>query len=134
MNVEKLHKLLDCEIDKIGAKPELNDAALSNLYKLIDVKKDLTEIAEKEMEMDEIESGNSNRYYDGGNSYRRGGMNMNGGRIYARGGSSRRNYGYTMDSGMGGDEMFDYLEEAMRHASSEQEREAIRQTMMKLDK
>jgi len=136
MNAEKLHKLLDCEIDKIGAKPELNDASLQNLYKLVDVKKDLMEIAEKEMEIEDMESGNSNRYYnyaDNGNSYRRGGMSMNGGRIYARGGSSRRNYGYSMDSG-NGDEMFDYLEEAMRHASSEQEREAIRQTMMKLDK
>ena len=136
MNAEKLHKLLDCEIDKIGAKPDLNDASLQNLYKLVDVKKDLMEIAEKEMELEDMESGNSNRYYnyaDNGNSYRRGGMSMNGGRIYARGGSSRRNYGYSMDSG-NGDEMFDYLEEAMRHASSEQEREAIRQTMMKLDK
>ena len=136
MNAEKLHKLLDCEIDKIGAKPELNDASLQNLYKLVDVKKDLMEIAEKEMEIEDMESGNSNRYYnyaDNGNSYRRGGMSMNSGRIYARGGSSRRNYGYSMDSGSG-DEMFDYLEEAMRHASSEQEREAIRQTMMKLDK
>lgn len=136
MNAEKLHKLLDCEIDKIGAKPELNDASLQNLYKLVDVKKDLMEIAEKEMEIEDMESGNSNRYYnyaDNGNSYRRGGMSMNGGRMYARGGSSRRNYGYSMDSG-NGDEMFDYLEEAMRHASSEQEREAIRQTMMKLDK
>lgn len=136
MNAEKLHKLLDCEIDKIGAKPELNDASLQNLYKLVDVKKDLMEIAEKEMEIEDMESGNSNRYYnyaDNGNSYRRGGMPMNSGRMYARGSSSRRNYGYSMDSG-NGDEMFDYLEEAMRHASSEQEREAIRQTMMKLDK
>ena len=111
---------------------QVGDCVLRAIATALDL--DCTEIAEKEMEMDEMESGNSNRYYDGGNSYRRGGMNMNGGRIYARGGSSRRNYGYTMDSGMGGDEMFDYLEEAMRHASSEQEREAIRQTMMKLDK
>lgn len=124
MNVEKIEKLLDCEIDKIGAKPELNDVSLGNLYKLVDVKKDLLEIAEKEME---LESGNSNRYYDnGGNSYR------GSGRMYTRGGNSYRRYdGYSMD---GGDQMFDHLEEAMRHAGSEQEREAIRQVMMKLDK
>ncbi len=135
MNAEKLHKLLDCEIDKIAAKPELNDATLANLYKLVDVKKDLAEIMKDEMEMDSMEMGNSNRggnsygYYDG-NSYRRGGGNSN--RMYARGGSSRRGYGYSMDGGS--DDMFDCLEEAMMHASSEQEREAIRQTMMKLDK
>ena len=133
MNTEKLHKLLDCEIDKIGAKPELNDATLGNLYKLIDVKKDLLEIAKDEIEIDDMESGNSNRMiYNNGSSYRNG----NSYRMYGRGGNSSRRYnyndgGYSMD---GGDQMFDHLEEAMRHANSEQEREAIRQVMMKLDK
>jgi len=126
---EKLYKLLDCEMDKIAAKPELNDATLSNLYKLVDVKKDLLEIEEKEMELNEMESGNSNRMnYNNGSSYRNG----NSYRMYGRGGNSMRRYdGYSMDSG---DQMFDHLEEAMRHANSEQEREAIRQVMMKLDK
>ena len=127
MNVEKIEKLLDCEIDKIGAKPELTDASLGNLYKLIDVKKDLLEIAKKEMEIDEMELGNSNRMNNGSNSYRNG----NSYRMYGRGNSMRRYDGYSMDSG---DQMFDHLEEAMRHAGSEQEREAIRQVMMKLDK
>lgn len=133
-DAEKLYKLLDCEMDKIAAKPELNDATLSNLYKLVDVKKDLLEIEKKEMEIDEMESGNSNRvmytdnYARGGNgsmnSYRRGGNS------YRRG--SRYGYdGYSMDDG--GD-VFDYLEDAMSHARTEQEREAIRQAMMKLDK
>ena len=126
---EKLYKLLDCEMDKIAAKPELNDATLSNLYKLVDVKKDLLEIEKKEMELNEMESGNSNRMnYGNDSSYRNG----NSYRMYGRGGNSSRRYdGYSMDSG---DQMFDHLEEAMRHANSEQEREAIRQVMMKLDK
>lgn len=124
---EKLYKLLDCEIDKIAAKPELNDASLSNLYKLVDVKKDLIEIEKKEMEMDEMESGNSYRMsYNDRMTYRRGG-NSN------RRGMSNRYYngGYSMDDGS---DALDYLEDAMSHARSEQEREIIRQAMMKLDK
>lgn len=132
MDNNKIYKLLDCELEKIAAKPELNDAMLSNLYKLVDVKKDLLEIEEKEMKVEEMESGNSYRmgspdgYMRGNrNSYRRGG-NSN-----RRGMSRYYNDGYSMDDG--GDVM-DYLEDAMSHARTEQEREAIRQTMMKLDK
>ena len=133
MDHEKLYKLLDCELDKIASKPELNDATLANLYKLVDVKKDLLEIEKKGMEIDEMESGNSYRMYT---TDRGGGMsNRN---SYRRGGSSNRrgmsryyNDGYSMDDG--GD-VFDYLEDAMSHARTEQEREAIRQAMMKLDK
>ena len=131
----KIDKLLDCEMEKIAAKPELNDASLSNLYKLVDVKKDLTEIAAKELEMETmLDGGNSNRYYNNGssyyagNSYRRGG---GGGRSYARG-TSRRNYGYSMDDGVD-DEMLEHLENAMRRAGSEQEREAFRKAIMKLE-
>lgn len=88
MDMDRICKLLDCELDKISSKTELNDANLANLYKLVDIKKDLLEIEEKEMELGDMESGNSNRYmpmYDtrgnsnrmsnyrrGGNSYRRG--------------------------------------------------------------
>ncbi len=136
-NMEKLCKLLDCEMDKIAAKPELNDAMLSNLYKLVDVKKDLLEIEKKEMELEggEMESGNSYRMYP---IYSRGGNSNNGGmNSYRRGGNSNRrggryyNDGYSMD---GGDDVLGYLEDAMSHAQNEQEREAIRQAMMKLDR
>ena len=124
---DKLYKLLDCELDKIAAKQELNDALLSNLYKLVDVKKDLLEIEKKEMEIDEMETGNSYRVsYDDSNRmmYRRGG-NSN-----RRGGSRYYSGGYSMDQGS---DALDYLENAMSHARSEQEREVIRQAMMKLD-
>lgn len=134
MDNNKIYKLLDCELEKIAAKPELNDAMLSNLYKLVDVKKDLLEIEEKEMKVEEMESGNSYRM-GSPDSYMRGNSNRN---SYRRGGNSNRrgmsryyNDGYSMDDG--GDVM-DYLEDAMSHARTEQEREAIRQTMMKLDK
>ena len=92
---DKLCKQIDTEIEKIANLPSLNDATLANLYKLIDVKKDLLEIEEKEMELgiDEYQGasmrqmsyrgrgGNSNRmparYYDDGYS-----MNGYGGNSY----------------------------------------------------
>jgi len=139
MDYAKLDKLLDCELEKIAAKPELNDAMLANLYKLVDVKKDLVEIAKDEMEMDDMESGNSYRNYNygygNGNSNR---MNYRrGGNSYRRGGNSNRympvynDGGYSMTGSS--DDAYGYLEEAMSRARNEQEREAIRQAMMKLD-
>lgn len=139
---EKALKLVDCEIDKITTQPELNDASLSNLYKLADVRKDLAESMEKEMGM----NGNSMRtmygYYDDGvmprdsNSYR--GMNSYGynGRIMYRDGNSYAMNGRSMNynGGYSGKAMmFDHLEQAMQEASTEKEREAIRQVMAKLD-
>lgn len=117
MDYDKLHDLVDCEIDKISSKPELNDMLLANLYKLVDVKKDLFEIEEMEMGGDN-QSGNSYRY---GGSYRSGGN-----RGYSRRGSNmsyRYDNGYSMDND---NSSYAHLEEAMKHASSEQEREAIR--------
>ena len=119
MDYDKLHDLVDCEIDKISDHKELNDTLLANLYKLVDIKKDLFEIEEKEMEMmDEYQSGDS---YRNGNSYR------GGNRGYSRRGSNMSyrygNGGYSMDSD---ESSYSHLEEAMKHASSDQEREAIR--------
>ena len=113
MDFEALHNLVDCEIDKIATKNELSDASLANLYKLVDVKKDLFEIEDREM----------------------GGMNSGSYRSipYRGGGYSRRNdrmmpqYAYSMDNK--DESSYTYLEEAMKHAASEQEREAIRKLM-----
>ena len=110
MEFNKLHDLVDCEIDKISSKADLNDTALNNLYKLIDIKKDLYEVEDKVYGMD---SG----------SYGRRGM-----------GYSRRNnydmmprYDYSMDGEE--DSSYRHLEEAMKRAKSDQEREAIRKLM-----
>lgn len=110
MDYDKLHDLVDCEIDKIANKPELNDMLLANLYKLVDVKKDLFEIEEMEMGEDN-QSGNS--YRNGNRGYSRRGSNM----------SYRYDNGYSMDND---NSSYTHLEEAMKHANSEQEREAIR--------
>ncbi len=126
---DKLCKLLDSEMEKIAAMPTLNDASLSNLYKLVDVKKDLYEIEEKKMIVDE------------GNSYGRYGGYMNGnsnrypmvppiyGESYNGNSYQMNNNGYSRDRGS---DSYAHLEEAMRSATSEAERDAIRQVMNKM--
>lgn len=96
---DKLCKQIDAEIEKIANMPSLNDATLGNLYKLIDVKKDLLEIEEKEMElgMDEYQ-GYSMRQGGGySNAYRggQGGGSNRGGQ--GGGGNSRRSPMYYDD-------------------------------------
>ena len=144
---EKLCKLIDAEIDKIVAMPQLNDKTLSDLHILTDTKKNLLKIEKLEYENEGMfdDGGYSrNGSYDG--SYRRG---MGSYRQNGRGGNSSRNpmippiyHGnsyddYSMDGGysrdQGGDS-YSHLEEAMRHATSEEERNAIRQLMSRLYK
>ncbi len=123
---DKLCKQIDNEIDKIANMPSLNDATLANLYKLIDIKKDLLEIEEKEMElgMGEFEGGMSNAYRPSYNTYR--GGNQGGGSNRGRGGNSRRgpiyyDDGYSMEGGGSYDHM---------PGEMPQEREVIRRQMM----
>lgn len=139
-------KLMDAELDKISKMPSLNDAALNNLHKLTDTKKNLLKIEKLEMELDGMEQGNSfynsyrgnsnRRYYsmDGSgyarnNSYSRGNSNgymppMMDDNYYP--GNNYSN-GYSQDG-----DSYMHLEEAMKHARTEQERDAIRQVMSKL--
>lgn len=140
MKYDNLHKLVDCEMEKIASKPELNDAILSNLYRLVDVKKDLLEIEEEEMNMGMSERGG------GRSSYRPYYGNSNGYNGYTGGNSGYNGYtdydyrpnvypmaGNSMDDGRQSGS-YRQLEEAMRHATSESEREAIRQLMDKFYK
>lgn len=106
---DKLCKQIDTEIEKIANMPSLNDATLANLYKLIDVKKDLLEIEEKEMELGaDMYQGNSMR-----SSYRNMGGNSN--RMPAR----YYDDGYSMN-GYGGNS-YDHMPD---------DREMVRQRMM----
>ena len=121
---DKLCKQIDQEIDKISVMPSLTDVALGNLYKLIEIKKGLLKIEHLEGEMGTM--GYSNRSYSNmGNSYD--------GRMA---GSSNHyqidpSYGYSGYS-MGGNDAYAHLEEAMRLARTDREREAIRQAMSKM--
>lgn len=129
---DKLCKLLDSEMEKIAAMPTLNDASLSNLYKLVDVKKDLYEIEEKKMIVDEGYGDNGNSYgrYMNGNSNR---YPMNPpiyyGESYNGNSYQMNNGGYSRDRNS---DSYTHLEEAMRSATSEAERDAIRQVMNKM--
>ena len=106
---DKLCKQIDTEIEKIANMPSLNDATLANLYKLIDVKKDLLEIEEKEMELGmDMYQGNSMR-----SSYRNMGGNSN--RMPAR----YYDDGYSIN-GYGGNS-YDHMPD---------DREMVRQRMM----
>lgn len=116
MDFEALHNLVDCELDKIATKKELSDTSLANLYKLVDVKKDLFEI--EDMEMNNMNGGSYRSY-----PYRGDGYSRRNSRMMPHYGT----HGYSMDNGE--ESSYSYLEEAMKHAASEQEREAIRKLM-----
>ena len=136
VDYEKIKKLVEGEIDKITALPEMNDTTLSHLDKLVDILKDV-----EEMEI----GGNSQRtmygYYDdgvapessnsyrGGNSYRNG-SNYRYGNSYRNNGRSMR--GYSMNSGR--DEFMEHLEMAMDTAQTERERQAIQELMNEMTK
>ena len=132
-NMEGLKKLVDSELDKIAGMPQLSDAAVCTLDKLIDIRKDINEV-----EMDEMNGGYSQKgyglYYDdgmryyNGNSYR---MPMR--REYYDGGRSY-NDGRMYDGGYSGVErMRDHLRMAMDAAQDETDREMIRKVMSKLN-
>lgn len=107
---DNIRKLVDCELEKIGKMNELNSNALENVYKLVDVLKDLDEIEEhKGM----INGGYSQRMmpnYNYGNSYRL--MRSYDNRSYGRGNSLR-----------------DHLEQALNEAQDERERNTILRMM-----
>ena len=124
---EGVYEMLNCEIDKIEKKGELNSASLDNLDKLVDIVKDLQTI-EAMADYDSTEGfSKSGRYYDDDMSYRRGGNYSRG---YYAGRNSMRG-GYSRDDGK--KDMIEHLEKAMRMASSESEKEEIRHMIEKME-
>lgn len=127
---DKLCKQIDAEIEKIANMPSLNDTTLANLYKLIDVKKDLLEIEEKEMElgMDEYQGGYSMRQGGGGSNAYRGGQG--GGSNRGQGGGNSRmparyyDDGYSMNYSGARGGSYDHMEDMQG------DREMMRRQMM----
>ncbi len=112
---DAFNKLIDAELEKISKMPALNDAILNNLHKLTDTKKNLLKIDKLEKENSgSYEMGYSNRMMGGSYDYNR--------PIY-RGGSYDNGYSRT--------DAYSHLEAAMRDARNEQEREEIRQLMVR---
>lgn len=118
-------KHLETELDKIAKMPSITDAALNNLHKLTDTKKNLLKIRLLEEQLNGNNMGGSYGRNNYGGSY---GGNYGG--SYGRDNYSRGRYDNSY--GMGGysrNDMYSHLEAAMRDARNEQEREEIRQLM-----
>ena len=126
---EGVYEMLNCEIEKIEKKGELNSASLDNLDKLVDIVKDLQTI-EAMADYDNTEGfSKTGRYYydDNDMSYRRGGNYSRG---YYTGRNSMRG-GYSRDDGK--KDMIEHLEKAMHMANSESEKEEIRHMIEKME-
>lgn len=126
MMEERFCEQVDAELEKISKMPSLTDVALRNLNDLTDTKKNLLkiDILTQQLEGGNSFRGTSNNY---GNSY---GYSMNG--------NSNRYmepmYGNSYDGGysMHGSDAYSHLEQAMRAARTDDEREAIRQAMSRI--
>ena len=133
---DNIKNLLYKEMDEIVQKDAVSQTDLENLYKMIDIVKDICEIAEKEEQM---ESGYSTRWngmmpyddrYYNIHSYRGGNGNQNG--------YSSNNYGSNNNGGMrysrtdGRDHMINNLYAMMDQASSDAEKNAIQECINRL--
>lgn len=120
----RIFDMLNCEIEKIENKGELNQASLDNLDKLVDIIKDLQTIEAMNF-AEERNYGYSN------------GMDSNRGRMmYNDGGASYGRYyrgrnGYSYDNNRNG--MIEHLQRAMDQATSEDERNEIRQMIDRIN-
>lgn len=116
---------VDAELEKISKMPSLTDVVLRNLNELTDTKKNLLKI---EILSKQLNGG----MYEGGNSF---------GRMYNQGNSNHyiepmygNSYGGNSYGGnsYGNSDAYSHLEQAMRVARTENEREAIRQAMNRI--
>ena len=119
---DKLNAMLEKELDEIVKKGVIAPEHLNLIDKVVDIMKDVKEICN----MDEMDSGYSQRgysrtYYDNGNSYRNG--NSYGGRYSRRGGRRHDDR----------EEILDRLDYLMENSGTEQERQAIRQALNTLE-
>lgn len=137
---------MEDELKSICRKEEITPVDLDNIYKMIDIIKDVTTVDAMHKAEQEGYSGNNmydySRGWDADYSYARGRdsrgrytsrdgsyENSNRGRSYE--GSRDRSYGY---SGHGNDEMIEHLTGMMRSARSEEERENYRKTIEQLSR
>ena len=111
---------IDVELERISKLASLDNTSLNQLHLLTDTKKNLLKIEKLENDMDGYSMrGNSYDYIRGewGNSNRM----MSPGPVY----------GGSYDMGYSRNDTYSHLEHAMRDAKNDQEREEIRQLMMR---
>lgn len=139
---------MEDELKSICRKDEMTSVDLDNIYKIVDIIKDVTTVdAMHKAEQDGYSGANMRDYsrgWDVDYSYARGRNsrdsyesrdgsygNSNRGRSYE--GSRDRSYGNGY-SGHGNDEMIDHLTAMMRSARTEEERENYRKTIEQLSR
>ena len=127
--MDSVCKLIENEIERLSKQPSLDNTTLNQLHVLTDTKKNLLKIETLESSMEgPMMDGYSNRRgmsYMGGGSYDNrmsGSYNM------------APQYYQSYDNGYSRDSAYSHLEQAMRDARSDQEREEIRALMTKLYK
>ncbi len=129
---------MEDELKSICRKEEITSVDLDNIYKIVDIIKDVTTVDAMHKAGQEGYSGNNmydySRGWDVDYSYARGRDSR--GRYTSRDGSYEnsnrgRSYGY---SGHGNDEMIEHLTDMMRSARTEEERENYRKTIEQLSR
>lgn len=146
VDYSSIREMVNCELEKIGKKTELDKASLENLDKLIDIIKDIDAVEMNEQGYSQRMDGNSyGRYpYMPNMYYRDGGMDGSSYgypyTIYIDEANSNRQYGepmnyrtnrYSRDDGK--ERILSKLDHILDDASSEREREIIRNCISKLE-
>lgn len=151
-----IQDMLEDELKKISKKEEITSTDLDNIYKMVDIVKDVTTVdAMHKAEQDgysrdyarDYSRGYSDDYanaYGSYNSYARRGRDGDGDGRYSEDGSYRRgrdamgrytsrdsSYEYSRHSK---EEMIEHLKEMMRNARSDEERESYRKTIEQLQR
>ncbi len=149
--LDSICKLIENELERLSKQPSLDNTTLNQLHVLTDTKKNLLKIETLEMEMEEPYE------EDMGYSSRRGGGRSNRGGSYAQsrmggsygmnsyapyyggqgsyeGGGSGYSRASSYEGGYSRGDTYSHLEQAMREAGNEKEREEIRQLMSRLYK
>ena len=125
--MDSVCKLIENEIERLSKQPSLDNSTLNQLHILTDTKKNLLKIEKLEMEGAGIDDGYSNRR---GMSYMGGSYDNYMGRSYGM----TPQYHQSYDNGYSRGDAYSHLEQAMRDARTEQEREEIRSLMTRLYK
>lgn len=134
----QIKDMIDDELKTLSKKEELTAQDLDNVYKMVDICKDITTIEamnesrySREYSRDyssenyPMSRDGSYRSYSSYNSYARGGRDGDGDGRYSERGSYRDGYS-------GHEQTKEKLEAMMRKAGSEQERESIRRIIEQL--
>jgi hypothetical protein len=137
-----IQDMLEDELKKISKKEDLTTSDLDNIYKMVDIVKDVTTVdamkkAEQEGYSRDYSRGYSEDYSNAYGSYARRGRDGDGDGRYSEDSSYRRGRDamgrYTSrDDGYSGhskEQMIEHLQEMMRNARNDEERESYRRAI-----